>query len=210
MNVESLNTQKLTGSIGQEAADKLPQGDPRLALLKGILSGEVAAVGTTERRFLATCQQSMDNFSLLDLPPDVAQLILDSRAQSMQEFFDTWSESIRENAKKDKKAHKRYRQKKKSNTPAFDPALARRNMRLTLTRAKDSGHISTEYHQNMMDSLQPSVGPELIDDIDREQQQKLLDRLSDIGERLAKLSHTKNGLNRPDNGGISLRSTNKV
>ena len=210
MNTEALNTLKLVNPAVEQAVAQLPKGDPRIALLKEIRSGQAANAGTTERRFLAICQQSMDNFSLLDLPPDVAQMILDSRAQSMQDFFDSWSESIRENAKKDKESHERYRQKKKSNTPAFDPALARRQLRLALVKAKDGGHISSEYQQHMLQSLQPLSGHESLDGVDQSQQHKLLSRLSDIGERLAKLSHNGKALAEPHTGGVSLRSTNKV
>ncbi len=41
---------------------------------------------------------------LRELPPDVAQEILDSRNEAMKEFFDGWSESIRKNAEAGKKA----------------------------------------------------------------------------------------------------------
>jgi hypothetical protein len=44
--------------------------------------------------------------SLTNLPVEVAQQILTSRAESMQQFFETWSRSIRENAKLDDKANK--------------------------------------------------------------------------------------------------------
>jgi hypothetical protein len=50
--------------------------------------------------------------SLRDLPADVAQKILASRAEAMQQFFDSWAESIRVNAERDKKAdQKRFLEK---------------------------------------------------------------------------------------------------
>lgn len=210
MKTEALNTQKLLGTPVEDQIAQLSQGDPRIDLLKGIHAGEVALPGTTERRFLATCQQSVENFSLLDLPSDVAQMILDSRAKSMQEFFDTWSESIRENAKRDKESHKRYRQKKGENTKTFDAPGARRQLRLILNHAKQSGQLDGQYYQNMMDSLQPLSPYQGPDGVESEQQEKLLERLSDIGQRLANLSQSKRGLSEPENGGVSLRSTNKV
>ena len=41
------------------------------------------------------------------LPPEIAQKILESRGKAMQEFLDSWAESIRKNAKADKDAAKR-------------------------------------------------------------------------------------------------------
>ena len=128
----------------------------------------------------------------------------------MQEFFDTWSESIRENAKRDKKSHKRYRQKKTENTKTFDAPGARRQLRLILNQAKQSGQLDGQYYQNMMDNLQPLSPYPGPDGVESEQQEKLLERLSDIGQRLANLSQSKKGLSEPESGGISLRSTNKV
>ena len=210
MQTEALNSLKLSALLDNISSEKLPKGDPRLALASGIRAGEIASAGTMERRFLGLCQQSIDNFSLLDLPPDVAQAILDSRAKSMQEFFDSWSESIRENAKRDKESHKRYVNKKKDNASTFDPAKARRNLRLTLTKAKDAGHIDTAYWREATDALQPFSNHQHTDGLDRKEQEKLLSRLEDIGERLAKLSHQGKALTQPNTGGVSLRSSNKV
>lgn len=50
---------------------------------------------------------SNDGIDFRALPFEVAQAILNSRAESSQQFFDSWSKSIAENAKADKQSAER-------------------------------------------------------------------------------------------------------
>ncbi len=57
--------------------------------------------------FVDLLRHACPGIRLSDLPVEVAQLILDSQAKSIQEFFDSWAESIQEQAKLDKEASQR-------------------------------------------------------------------------------------------------------
>lgn len=92
--------------ISREAAKGLSRDDIRNQLV-GRPFDEIAPKGSGEYQLLGMIHQSLRStpgLSLNELPLDVAQQILSSRAETMQEFFDSWSASIRENAEKDKKA----------------------------------------------------------------------------------------------------------
>ncbi len=57
--------------------------------------------------FVELLRNACPTIRLSDLPIEVAQLILDNQAKTIQEFFDSWSESIKEQAKLDKAAAER-------------------------------------------------------------------------------------------------------
>lgn len=83
------------------------------AVAVAIMNGQAAQPGSAARDFLtmvmrgnAGSQPPLTSLGLLrELPPDVRQMIMDSRAVSMAEFFKSWAESIARNAREDKKAH---------------------------------------------------------------------------------------------------------
>jgi hypothetical protein len=62
---------------------------------------------------------------LRDLPPDVAQQILDARNEAMTEFMEGWAENIRKNAKLDKEAAKRAQVTARMLKSAQNAALTR-------------------------------------------------------------------------------------
>ena len=95
--------------IADSAARGLPESDPRRQLVGQPLD-QIAAPGTAERQLLGMLHRSISttsDLSLRDLPFEVAQLILNGRAETMEQFFKSWSESIKLNADLDKKATKK-------------------------------------------------------------------------------------------------------
>ena len=105
--------------------------------LAGLLvSGELA--GTQSGDFLKIFRSTTAEISLMDLPFEVASMILENRAATMKEFFESWSESLQEQSKLDKKAHKR----RENDRQAF-PA-SERHFVSCLAAAERSGTISSE------------------------------------------------------------------
>ena len=94
-----------------EDAAGIEAGDPRRSLI-GSCAGDLATPGSASARFLDSLENHIHgspSLRLRDLPPDVAQAILDSRAESMEAFFSAWNESIERNAWLDKEAASRRR-----------------------------------------------------------------------------------------------------
>jgi len=74
--------------------------------LAGLLvSGELT--GTESGEFLKIFRSTASEISLSDLPFEVASMILENRATTMKEFFESWSQSLEEQSKLDKEAHQR-------------------------------------------------------------------------------------------------------
>lgn len=95
--------------IADSAAWGLPEADPRRQLVGRPLD-QIAKPETAARQLLGMLHRSISttpDLSLRDLPFEVAQQILNSRAETMEQFFKSWSESIRLNAELDKKATKK-------------------------------------------------------------------------------------------------------
>jgi hypothetical protein len=122
------------------------------AVAVAIMNGQAAQEGTVARDFLtmvmrgnAGSQPPLSSLGLLrELPPNVRQMIMDSQAVSMAEFFKSWAESIEHNAREDKKAHLRaMRQKETLNRPEV---LKRQLRHLTagLERAINLGKIPAD------------------------------------------------------------------
>ena len=98
-----------TATIAPAQAEALPVGDPRRDLVGRPLN-EIAEPGSAARQLLGSLHQTLRStpgLSLRDLPVEVAQQILESRAETMQQFFDSWSESIQHNAEQEKQATQR-------------------------------------------------------------------------------------------------------
>ncbi len=98
-----------TATIAPAQAESLPIGDPRRDLVGRPLN-EIAEPGSAARHLLGSLHQSLRSspgLSLRDLPVEVAQQILNNRAETMQQFFDSWSESIQHNAEQEKQATQR-------------------------------------------------------------------------------------------------------
>jgi hypothetical protein len=126
----AIDTQQVRGSpavsFPNSAAVELAQGDPRRQLI-GVPFDQLAAPGTTGRAALGMLRDSISStpgLSLRDLPFEVAQQILSNRAETMNEFFRGWSESMRRNAEADVKA------------------TDKRLLAQMLNRAVNAGHIT--------------------------------------------------------------------
>jgi hypothetical protein len=104
-----------TAGLSPDGLEGLSPSDPRKALLNKPLVGAkgtaIATRGSVEAKVLLRLASALqdDSLSLRDLPPEAAQMILDSRAETMQAFFETWRESMELNASEDCKADKRRR-----------------------------------------------------------------------------------------------------
>ena len=88
----------LFSSVSPAGSAEAAPGD----IQKAIAQSE-GATGT----FVGLLRDTCPSIRLSDLPLEVAQMILDSRAETIQEFFESWSESLHEQAKLDKEASKR-------------------------------------------------------------------------------------------------------
>jgi hypothetical protein len=98
-------------------------------------AGQPSAVDSGDWAFFAAAfrgSAGMDpRFNLTDLPPEIAQMILDSQAKTMEQFFESWSKSIAENAKADKEASGRAEQLKEQ----LDKPMDIRRQRLLFSSA---------------------------------------------------------------------------
>ena len=108
-SVLSKNLQLFSADVpkGAEAGGQVQQ-----QLLQAVRQG--GDLGNGSAQFVTVLRESCPDISLRHLPVEVAQMILDSRAETMEQFFKSWSESIRENAKLDKQAAKRDRELKQA------------------------------------------------------------------------------------------------
>ncbi len=88
--------------------------------------------------FVGLLRDSCPTIRLSDLPFEVAQMILDSRAETIQEFFESWSESLHEQAELDKEAAKRSQMQAESLKRSQGFLLS------TLDRAVNLGQLSPE------------------------------------------------------------------
>ena len=105
--------------------------------LAGLLvSGELA--GTQSGDFLKIFRSTTSEINLTDLPFEVASMILENRATTMKEFFESWSESLQEQSKLDKEAHQRRDLQKSSLSPS------ERHFLSCLDAAERLGNVSTE------------------------------------------------------------------
>ena len=105
--------------------------------LAGLLvSGELA--GTQSGEFLKIFRSTAAEISLTDLPFEIASMILENRAETMKEFFESWSESLKEQSKLDKEAHQR-RELQKGGCSATE-----RHFVSCLEAAERSGNVTTE------------------------------------------------------------------
>lgn len=102
-------------------------GDARSQLV-GRRVSELAPRGTPAHTVLRFTHDAMrgGELNLRHLPPEVAQMILDSRAATMEEFFRSWGESIRQNAELDREAEKQrlLLAQVLGRASAVDPAVA--------------------------------------------------------------------------------------
>ena len=126
--------------VPQEVSRASDNGSSRLDTyrdLAGLLvSGELA--GTQSGEFLKIFRSTTAEISLTDLPFEVASMILENRAETMKEFFESWSESLKEQSKLDKEAHQR-RELQKSGFSATE-----RHFVSCLEAAERSGNVTTE------------------------------------------------------------------
>jgi hypothetical protein len=105
--------------------------------LAGLLvSGELA--GTESGEFLKIFRSTASEISLTDLPFEVASMILENRATTMKEFFESWSASLEEQSKLDKESHERRELQKASLSPA------ERHFMSCLDSAERLGKVSTD------------------------------------------------------------------
>ena len=105
--------------------------------LAGLLvSGELA--GTESGEFLKIFRSTASEISLTDLPFEVASMILENRATTMKEFFESWSASLEEQSKLDKESHERRELQKESLSPA------ERHFMSCLESAERLGKVSTD------------------------------------------------------------------
>ena len=105
--------------------------------LAGLLvSGELA--GTQSGEFLKIFRSTAAEISLTDLPFEIASMILENRAETMKEFFESWSESLKEQSKLDKEAHQR-RELQRGGCSATE-----RHFVSCLEAAERSGNVTTE------------------------------------------------------------------
>ena len=105
--------------------------------LAGLLvSGELA--GTESGEFLKIFRSTASEISLTDLPFEVASMILENRATTMKEFFESWSASLEEQSKLDKESHERRELQKASLSPA------ERHFMSCLESAERLGKVSTD------------------------------------------------------------------
>ena len=105
--------------------------------LAGLLvSGELA--GTESGEFLKIFRSTASEISLTDLPFEVASMILENRATTMKEFFESWSASLEEQSKLDKESHERRELQKASLSPA------ERHFISCLESAERLGKVSTD------------------------------------------------------------------
>ena len=89
-NAPAIAPQEETQSIGS-ASSRLDTYRDLAALL---VSGELA--GTQSGDFLKIFRSTTAEISLTDLPFEVASMILENRAETMKEFFESWSQSLKE------------------------------------------------------------------------------------------------------------------
>ena len=105
--------------------------------LAGLLvSGELA--GTESGEFLKIFRSTASEISLTDLPFEVASMILENRATTMKEVFESWSASLEEQSKLDKESHERRELQKASLSPA------ERHFMSCLESAERLGKVSTD------------------------------------------------------------------
>lgn len=105
--------------------------------LAGLLvSGELT--GTESGEFLKIFRSTASEISLTDLPFEVASMILENRATTMKEFFESWSASLEEQSKLDKESHERRELQKASLSPA------ERHFMSCLESAERLGKVSTD------------------------------------------------------------------
>lgn len=102
-----------------------------------------------------------------ELPIEVYQAIIDSRAQTDKEFFESWAQSIAANAAADKRAHLNYEQAKAQETRVMHSAqLLVQQMRDAQRRGRlDNATIDTIHQQHgkliidLMGGRMPQVKP---------------------------------------------------
>jgi hypothetical protein len=111
-----------------DAESSLTAEDPRRSLAREVRAGRVAQPGSEAAGFFACIHEACPELSLRDLPPELAQAILELRAKTMDEFFKSWSECIAKNAEEGKKA------------------ALRRQIAATLERAHNLGHVSDDLY----------------------------------------------------------------
>jgi hypothetical protein len=111
-----------------------------------IRQGTALAPGTPSREFVGlvrTANQSLQPaLSIRDLPLEVVQAILDSRQQTMTQFFRAWAGSIAKNAAADRKASERTG---RNQSEAKRLEANRRSVQIfaaALNRARNMGKIS--------------------------------------------------------------------
>ena len=155
--------------------------------LAGLLvSGELA--GTQSGEFLKIFRSTTSEISLTDLPFEIASMILENRAATMKEFFESWSESLKEQSKLDKEAHKR----RELQTAGLSPS--ERHFMSCLDAAERLGKVSTEevsYLQGDLNLLAASG------------EQVMISAGSNLQRDLTQPSLT--ALEPPKSGGVTLR-----
>jgi hypothetical protein len=99
--------QRATFELARGAS--LPVDDSRQAFI-GKSPSQLAPAGSGAETVLGALHAALrsgKDVSLLDLPPDVAQMILKSQAETAAIILNNWADSIREQAELDKEADKR-------------------------------------------------------------------------------------------------------
>ena len=122
-----------------EVAQERPAGarlDTYRDLAGLLVSGELA--GTQSGEFLKIFRSTASEISLTDLPFEVASMILENRATTMKEFFESWSESLEEQSKLDKEAHQRRDKQRAGLSPAEKHFMS------CLESAERLGKVSTD------------------------------------------------------------------
>lgn len=115
--------------------------------LAGLLvSGDLA--GTPSGEFLKLFRSTATEISLTDLPYELASMILESRAETMKDFFESWSKSLQEQSKLDKEAHQRRELQKGALSPA------ERHFASCLDAAERTGKVSVEEVHHLKGDIQ--------------------------------------------------------
>lgn len=116
-------------------------------------AGQPSAVDGGDWAFFAAAfrgSAGMDpRFNLSDLPPEIAQMILDSQAKTMEQFFESWAKSIEQNAKADKEASGRAEQLKEQLDKPMDIRRQRLLFASALNRLVMTNQISPTIAEEM-------------------------------------------------------------
>ncbi|MEE2962057.1 MAG: hypothetical protein VYA34_15095 [Myxococcota bacterium] len=97
--------------------------------------------------FTRILQKAAPSILLSDLPYEVASMILVNQAERFEQFIQTWSDSIEEQAKLDEKAQRRYQHQKQhlKNTTGY--------LKSTLLVSVDKGKLGGEEAQILLGKL---------------------------------------------------------